>query len=171
MIELTILEFHQQQYEEDRFCLYVVKNAEESILYVGISTKDVWERWFGWGGHITWDGNVIYGESPVGVKIENHLPDSLKWKIQLWSLKDCVEFCREELSTDIAETTVHHVEPIMIRKLSPAMNTTLNLRPGKDTTPKSPKEIEREGRLDQVYKEIFDKKNLEKKDSLDGKEN
>lgn len=47
MIELTFLEFHEQQYEEQQFCLYVVKNETEDILYVGISTTDIWERWFG----------------------------------------------------------------------------------------------------------------------------
>lgn len=158
MIELTFLQFHEQQYDEEQFCLYVVKNGSEDILYVGISTHDIWERWFGWGGHMTWDGKVIFGESPIGVKIENHLPDSLKWKIQLWTLNDCLEFCKEELPTNISETTVHHLEPIMIQKLSPALNGTHNLKPGKDTTPKSRKEIKREKLLDSLYKEVFDEK-------------
>jgi hypothetical protein len=140
MIELTFLEFHEQQSLEQQFCLYVVKNGSEDILYVGISTnKDIWERWFGWGVHMTWDGKVIYGESPIGLKIENHLPDSLKWNVQLWSLKDCLEFCRKELPTDTSEVTIHHMEPIMIRKLSPALNATYNLNPGNDNTPKSKK--------------------------------
>ena len=77
MIELTFLEFHEQQYRDQQFCLYVVKNLHEDILYVGISVNNIWERWFGWGGHVTWDGEIVYGESPVGVKSENHLPDSL----------------------------------------------------------------------------------------------
>jgi hypothetical protein len=158
MIEVTFLEFHGQQYPEDRFCLYVMKNGSDDILYVGISTNNVWERWFSWGGHMTWDGNVIYGESPVGVKIEDHLPDSLNWKIQLWTLNDCVEFCNKELHVNTSEVTIHDVEPIMIRKLSPALNVTYNLNPGKDTTPKSKKEVEREKLAHQLYKEIFDKK-------------
>ena len=92
MIELSLREFHQQQYEEQQFCLYVVKDESEHILYVGISTSDIWERWFGFGGHLTWDGDTIYGESAIGTRIENHLPGSLEWKIQLWSLRDCLEF-------------------------------------------------------------------------------
>lgn len=157
MIELTLLEFHEQQYDEQQFCLYVIKNGCADILYIGISTNNVWERWFGWGGHITWDGKVIYGESPVGMKIENDLPDSLNWKIQLWSLKDCLEFCNNELPTDISEITIHHIEPIMIRKLCPALNAIYNLNPGKDTMRKCKKELERERLLDQLYKEIFNK--------------
>jgi hypothetical protein len=46
----------------------------------------------------------------------------------------------------------------MIQKLSPILNGTYNLRPGKDTTPKSKKEIEREKDLDRIYDEIFNKK-------------
>ena len=142
MIELTFLSFHEQQYQEQQFCLYVVRNASEDVLYVGISLNDIWERWFGWGGHMTWDGSV---------------PDSLKWKIQLWSLKDCFEFCRDELPTDTSTTTVHDIEPIMIRKFSPTLNGTHILNRGKDNTPKSKRDVERENALDQAYKEIFDK--------------
>jgi hypothetical protein len=158
MIEVTFLEFHAQQYPEDRFCLYVMKNGSGDILYVGISTNNVWEHWFSWGGHMTWDGNVIYGESPVGVKIEDHLPDSLNWKIQLWTLNDCVEFCKRELPINISEITIRDIEPLMIRKLSPALNDTYNLNPGTDSTPKSKKEVERERLADQLYKEIFNRK-------------
>ena len=158
MIELTLLDFHEQPYHEQQFCLYVLKNASEDVLYVGISVNDIWERWFGWGGHMLWDGIVIYGESPIGIKIENYLPDSLKWKIQLWNLNDCLEFCKEEIPIDNSTITIHDIEPIMIRKLSPALNGTHNINPGKDSTPKSKREIERQKALDQLYKEIFNKK-------------
>lgn len=161
MIELEFMQFHEQQYQEEReegYELYILKNGLGDILYVGISSSNVWERWFGWGGHMTWDGKVIYGESPVGVKIENHLPDSLMWKIQLWTLKDCLEFCRKDLPVDTTEITIHDVEPIMIRKLSPSLNATYNLTPGKDTTPKSQNEKKLEHKADVAYDEIFNKK-------------
>ena len=155
MIELEFIQFHEQQYPENGYELYVLKNGLGDILYVGISTRSIWERWFGWGGHITWDGAMIYGESAVGQKIENHLPDSLKWKIQLWTLKDCVAFCRNELPGDVLDITIKDVEQAMIRKLSPALNRICNLKPGKDTTPKSQKEIEHERMADRAYGEIF----------------
>ena len=156
MIELSFREFHQQQYEEHQFCLYIVKDENEDILYVGISTSDIWERWFGFGGHLTWDGETIYGESAIGTRIENHLPGSLEWKIQLWSLRDCLEFCGEDAPTGLADATVHDIEPIMIQKLSPALNTTYNLSAGKITSYKSKKEIDHENWLDQAYRDIFD---------------
>ena len=158
MIELDFQQFHDQKYREKRYELYILKNGLGDILYIGISKNDIWQRWFGWGGHMTWDGKVIYGESPVGVKIENHLTDSLHWKIQLWTLQDCVIFCRNELPTDTLEITIHEIEPIMIRKLSPALNGIYNLNPGKDTTPKSQKEIELERKADELYREIFNNK-------------
>lgn len=158
MIELSFIQFNEQQYLEKGYKLYRLKNGLGDILYIGISTTNIWERWFGWGGHLTWDGNVIYGESPVGVKIENHLPDSLNWKIQLWTLKDCIRFCRKELPGDTSRVTIRDIEPIIIQKLSPALNATYNLYPGKDTTPKSQKEMELERKADELYRDIFNNK-------------
>lgn len=158
MIELSFKDFHEQNYEEEGYCLYVMKNGLGDILYAGISIVDVWTRWFGWGGHMTWDGNIIYGESPVGAKIENNLPNSLNWNIQLWTLKDCLLFCRNELPSVVSEITIHDVEPIMIQKLAPVLNATYNLTPRKDTTPKSHKEKDLEQKAETVYRKIFNKK-------------
>lgn len=158
MIELRFDDFREQKYEDKGFCLYVIKNGLDDILYIGISTMDVWKRWFGWGGHMTWDGNVIFGESYIGTKIENHLPDSLNWVIQLWTLSDCIEFCRKEMPDITSEITIREVEPIMIRKLSPALNRIHNLTPGKDTSQSSQKERELEKKADKAYRDIFDKK-------------
>jgi len=61
MIEISLLEFHEQQYPVDPFCLYVMKNGSGDVLYIGISANNVWERWFASGGHINWDRKIIYG--------------------------------------------------------------------------------------------------------------
>ena len=55
------------------------------------------------------------------------------------------------------EITFKSVELFMIQILSPILNGSYNLHPGKDTTPKSKKEIECEKFLDEMYKKIFDK--------------
>lgn len=136
----------------------MAKNGQGDILYIGTSTINIWERWFGWGGHMTWDGQIIYGESAIGTKIENHLPDSFHWKIQLWTLQDCIKFCKKELPSDCSRVTVLDVEPLMIQKLSPALNVIHNLKPGKDSTPKSQKEKELRRLADKAYDEIFNKK-------------
>ncbi len=157
MIELDFLQFHEQQYREKRYELYVRKNGLGDILYIGISKSNIWERWFGWGGHMTWDGKVIYGESPIGVKIENHLPESLNWKIQLWTLDDCVSFCNDMLPTRL-NFTIQFLESFMIQKLTPILNVTYNLNPGKDRMSKSEREKKREDELDKIYKAVFENK-------------
>lgn len=158
MIELSFLDFHEHNYENDAaYRLYVMRNGLGDVLYVGISDVDIWGRWFGWGGHMIWDGNVIYGESSIGEKIENHLPDSLGWKIQLWTLKDCIDFLGDFIPPHNTRT-IQDIEPLMIKKLFPALNRTYNYKPGKDTTPKSEKEVKWEKYVDQAYDEIFNKK-------------
>jgi hypothetical protein len=120
MIELRFWDFHEGKYDDKGYSLYVMKNGSGGILYTGISDVDIWSRWFSWGGHITWDGNVIYGESSVGIKIENHIPDSLSWKIQLWTLNDCIKFCGNDIPLHNIRT-IQAIEPIMIKKLSPIL--------------------------------------------------
>jgi hypothetical protein len=157
VIEIELERFHNSEYEEQGYCLYLLKNGNGDVLYLGITQGNVWDRWFGFGGHIVWDGEVIYGTSPIGEKIENHLPESLKWKIQLWTLEDCGRFCKDELPSSGNSMTVAFFEPIMIQKLSPILNSTYNLHPGKDTTPKSKIETEKEKKLDEAYKKLFEK--------------
>jgi hypothetical protein len=158
MIELDFEKFHNGEYVEKGYELYVMKNGFGDPLYIGISTGSIWERWFGWNGHMAWDGNIIYGTSAVGQKIEDHLPDSLEWRIQLWTLKDCIKFCRQELKVIKRQPDIRFLEPFMVQKLSPILNATYNLRPGRDRTPQSQREIEREKYLDAMYNEIFNKK-------------
>lgn len=157
MIDISFWDFHEQKYEEKGYCLYVMKNGFGGILYIGVTEVDVWSRWFGWGGHIMWDRNMIYGESPVGERIERHIPDSLKWKIQLWTLKDCIDFLGDDIPLH-NDRTIKEIEPLMIKKLSPILNVTYNNKPGVDTTPKSDKEKAWDKYVDRAYDEIFNKK-------------
>jgi hypothetical protein len=90
MIEITFNDFHDYNYPDEGYELYVMKNGLGDVLYVGISENNIWGRWFSFGGHMIWDGRHIIGQSSVGEKIADHMPDSLDWKIQLWLLDDCV---------------------------------------------------------------------------------
>ncbi len=157
MIEIDFKSFHEQEYADDDYELYVMKNGVGSVLYVGISRRSIWERWFGFGGHLLWADQIIQGNSVVGQKIVDHLPDSLQWKIQLWTLDDCVRYCKDEYPIP-ATPNIGFVEPFMINKLSPILNGSYNLLPGKDTTPKSKKELQREKLLDEIYRKIFENK-------------
>jgi hypothetical protein len=158
MIEIDFENFHDQDYVDEGYDLYVMKNGFGDVLYIGISTQSIWDRWIGWNGHMVWVDKVIYGTSSVGQKIEDHLPDSLKWKIQLWTLEDCIKFCKDELPPSRRLPTINFIEPFMIQKLSSILNVTYNLNPGKDTTPMSEREKKREEILDYWYDKLFNKK-------------
>ena len=158
MIEITFKDFYEYKYHEDGFHeLYIMKNGIEEILYVGISNQTIWNRWFGWNGHIIGDARYMVGESAVGKKVVDHLPDSWDWKIQLWTLDDCVEFCADELKPN-RRYDIKMLEPVIIQKLHPSLNTIYNLEPGVDHTPKSEKEKQREVELNNAFRNIFDKK-------------
>ena len=158
MIEITFKDFYEYKYNEDGFHeLYVMKNGFEDILYVGISNQNIWNRWFGWNGHIMAGPNFMVGESSVGRKIVDHLPDSWDWKIQLWTLDDCMAFCADGLNPN-GRYTIQMIEPFMIYKLHPVLNATNNPNPGIDHMPKSEKEKRREAELDKAYYEVFEKK-------------
>jgi hypothetical protein len=157
MIEIRFREFFAYEYPQDVFYqLYVVKNGLDEILYIGISSENIWNRWFGWSGHITVGTNYLVGASSVGQKIVDHLPDSWDWKIQLWTLDDCKEFCTDQLNPH-GRYTVQWLEPLMIQKLHPSLNITYNLNPGIDHTPLSEREKKRMDALDKAYREIFEK--------------
>jgi hypothetical protein len=157
MIEMNFETFHNGEYQDDGYELYMIKNGFGDLLYIGISQRDIWERWFGFGGHILWSGNNATGNSAIGQRIVDHLPNSLNWKISLWSVDNCVTFCKNDFHIPAAPT-IKLLEPYMINKLSPIMNQACNLHPGKDTTPKSQKSLEREKILDEVYRKVFEKK-------------
>ena len=69
MIEITFEDFHEHNFDEEGFVLYVLKNGLDDALYVGISRNNIWSRWFAFGGHMIWDGKYIIGQSAVGKKI------------------------------------------------------------------------------------------------------
>lgn len=52
-----------------------MKNGLGDVLYVGISSVDIWSRWFGFRGHMIWDGKFVIGNSSIGGKIADHYPD------------------------------------------------------------------------------------------------
>jgi len=64
--------------------LYVLKN-EALVLYVGISTRNIWERWFGgFGSHLV---RNYYGEwfstSDAGRAVLENMPASKDWMVEL----------------------------------------------------------------------------------------
>ena len=85
------------------------------------------------------------------------MPQSWGWKIQLWTLDDCIALCMHEINPR-GRYTIKFLEPIIIQKLRPNINVTYNLNPGADHMPKSENEKQLEAELDRAYYEIFEKR-------------
>jgi len=154
MIKIKFSDFIRHNYQ-DEFCLYILRNSEDSPLYIGISRGDVWERWFGYGGHITLGRFGPIPTSHVGRKVLDHHPESMNWKIELWSMDDCTGFCGSKVPDDLI-----FLEAYIIGAYSPVLNISHNPNPQPDNTLESKEEISRKKDLDRVYDEIFNKQGL-----------
>ena len=120
-------EFYKGQYTDDGFELYLLKEADQQILYIGISRDSIWHRWFGGGtSHMDMDiAGKICGRSHIGEVIEQCFPASWDWIIELWTRGDCLKACKAELSgRDIDKLEIGTIEPFMIVKFAPLYNLT-----------------------------------------------
>jgi hypothetical protein len=85
-IMISFKKFYEYKYpERERYNLYIVWRGKQA-LYVGISTNNVWNRWFGrLAPHIRRAGNKWLEDwsSPIGSVVTHNLPASLRWKIEL----------------------------------------------------------------------------------------
>lgn len=122
MITLTFAEFHKGDYDDKDEChdLYIIKRDTET-LYVGISTRDVWNRWFGqWGGHIRRNGwGEYFHTSEIGRAVIENMPQSNNWTVELWTLDDL----RKYFATPLL--SLRRAENLMIKQLKPCHNTML----------------------------------------------
>mgnify|MGYP001373148840 CR=1 FL=1 len=145
MIALTFDEFQDDEKfpDDDEIELYIVKDRKK-VLYIGISKDNVYNRWFSMpSSHMrfvqkysgTLEGGVWVGQSSIGIEIQKNFPKSLKWKIQLWSLKDCLEFLKMDYVYEdhlylyphkCAWYDIKTVEPKMIRHFRPKFNVIYN---------------------------------------------
>jgi hypothetical protein len=122
MITLTFLEFYKGDYEDVGYSLYFVRGADGQALYIGISANSIWQRWFGGGtGHMTigFDGK-LHGASHIGQVIENNLPLSWEWKIDLLKVEDCERILAEgHNGEDLTRRNIGLLEVDMITRFSP----------------------------------------------------
>jgi hypothetical protein len=122
MLKMTLKKFFESDIDEGNHELYILKQSRR-VLYIGISERGVWNRWFGFRGpHI---GRNLWGEmfpnSPAGRAVIENFPKSWKWQFELWTVEDCVKFLAIPHNDRF---TIHHVERLMIEKLKPSLNVT-----------------------------------------------
>jgi len=161
MIEMAFKEFYQSYgnwpIDGKGYSLYVMHNGSGDVLYIGISSDSIWNRWFGGRSHISVNKTEIGGKLNVSVtgidligeKIIDHLPESGEWKIQLWDIKEAAEFCNSRIKA------YPFVETDMINKLHSILNVRQNSHPGKDTTPESKAEKKRKKEAEETARRVF----------------
>ncbi len=130
MLTLGFDQFMEGKYPDDfqmPFQMYVLRDMIKT-LYVGISTRNVWNRWFSDRGHMTQnvDGRW-FGISAIGQHVVENMPSSLQYVIDLWTLQDGLSTFETELRQagySLERTDIHCVEPIAIQRLRPTFNVT-----------------------------------------------
>jgi len=105
--------------------LYVVRKASQ-VLYVGISESNVWNRWFsGTFSHMPINIHGEYdGITRIGIEISRDIGHLSEYRIELWTLKDCMEYCKDSLLSDKCD--IHDVEPLMVQAWRPVLNMHYN---------------------------------------------
>jgi hypothetical protein len=95
MITFTFKEFADPKTDlHDEDCEMYVLRAEKELFYIGISKTGIWHRWFyGTGNHLDYyDDGSMYGKTSAGQLVAWNNPRSLLWKMDLWSVKDGLDF-------------------------------------------------------------------------------
>jgi len=150
MKELKFSEFYQGQFSDDGYELYIVKDIEKNVMYIGISRDSIWHRWFGgsishMNSHAT---GKVYGKSYIGEVIERRLPSSWDWLIELWTKEDCLKACEATfIGKDLDKIEIESIEPYMILKFEPLYNVTHG--GGHHEDPLTTK------KLDAIHKDLF----------------
>lgn len=141
LITLTFSEFaNPDNFPDDlEVELYVLREGD-GFLYIGISQRNVWNRWFGNFGRMQkgHDGGWIAHDS-VGAAIVRNLPASLRWEIDLWGIEECLQylgwdyFYKDGFDNEcfrfrdgFARHSIEKVEVALINRLRPAYNVTHN---------------------------------------------
>jgi hypothetical protein len=149
MITLTFEEFLNSEdlidYTENDFELYILRDNTK-ILYIGIARYGIYRRWFvDPSSHmniISRNKNMFSASSYTGQNIISSLPDSLEWKIDLWGIKELLEFLEiEHVWNDetkdyrvprdgdgliVRTCDIKYLESFMIRYLFPRYNSMGN---------------------------------------------
>lgn len=125
MYSLKFSDFMNGNYDEkidSGTVLYVIRDMNNKVLYIGISRAGIWNRWFSSvRSHIF--QNYLgekYATSSIGKYILENLPNSNNFIIELWKIKElCKKFgVKEEYGYYLLE----ELEAEMIHEYHPALN-------------------------------------------------
>ncbi len=150
MLTITLSAFYKGDYEDLGFELYLLRDLEDTVMYIGIAKDSIWHRWFEGGtSHMETDHNGrLYGKSLIGEVVEQRFPHSWKWSIELWTKEDCLKACDFDYKgNDVRKLAIESIESQMIVKFEPLYNVIHG--GGRHEDPLITK------KLDTIYKDIF----------------
>ena len=72
MKSLLFSEFYAGKYDDLGYELYIIRDIDGNVMYIGIARDSIWHRWFGGSaGHMDCDAKGrLYGKSRIGEVIE-----------------------------------------------------------------------------------------------------
>ena len=70
--------------------LYVLRK-DKNIVYIGISERDIWYRWFGSFGRMCKVNGEWRGKDATARHIIENMPKSFNWDIDLFSVTDTLD--------------------------------------------------------------------------------
>jgi hypothetical protein len=126
MIRLKFSEFMSGEYDKrgERHVIYILI-AESCILYIGMSSGNLWHRWFAYpGSHIRQYTSTQWGyNSPAGEAVVRCAPESMNWTVELWTAEDCIKLLSDDESLGrLDPRDLRELEWLMIDRLHPAFN-------------------------------------------------
>lgn len=102
--------------------LYLIKNGEKDVLYVGQTTNFTKRL----RAHITKRHEPL--EGPLGKTIYSHMPDAEEWEVELYTVEECSDLIRKWFpSEDLYKDGVRYAEDSLIHQFNPAFNRTVNV--------------------------------------------
>lgn len=150
MLTMLFSDFYKGDYEDLGFELYLLRDSEGTVMYIGIAKDSIWHRWFEGGtSHMETETNGrLYGKSLIGEVVERRFPTSWKWSVELWTKEDCLKACGVDYTgKDVKKLAIESLESQMIVKFEPLYNVIHG--GGRHEDPLITK------RLDTIYKDIF----------------
>lgn len=119
---------HDEALDDLDHNLYIMRGADNAALYVGQSSSNVVERicdhlGMGYGyGLSAWDADA------VGIFVQDHLPESETWDVELRTFEECVPLMRKHMPhcRVIEKCTLRDAERALMAEFRPRFNVAQN---------------------------------------------
>jgi hypothetical protein len=102
--------------------LYLLRDGDE-VIYIGITGRGIWQRWFD-----PFFGHTGARKSKVGELVNRMRPQSDEWMIELWTVDDCRAAAGDAVKFSRRPGLMRDYEFWLIGTRKPHLNTDGNRR-------------------------------------------